>query len=271
VPTPAPEPAPVPAAKPTPPVDLLRLAPTIETPIGEPRKAVAKAPEATTKLKPAPAAKPAVVAKAPKEKSEKSRVERRDRALTPEQRAEVEFRRAVDLLKRGRSLEAEAAFNAALKADPRHRGARQALVALAFERSELESARRLLSEGLAVDPAQPDFAVALARIHVEEGQLESALAAMQPSAESAGNYPEFYVLKGTILQRLRRSNEAADAYRAALRIQARLPQAWIGLGMSLEALEKRAEAAEAFRRALASGPVSADVRSFAEQRIRALR
>jgi hypothetical protein len=41
--------------------------------------------------------------------------------------------------------------------------------------------------------------------------------------------------------------------------------------MSLEALEKRAEAAEAFKRALASGPVSADVRSFAEQRIRALR
>jgi hypothetical protein len=54
-------------------------------------------------------------------------------------------------------------------------------------------------------------------------------------------------------------------------VQAKTPQAWIGLGISLEALEKRPEAAEAFKRALAAGPVSTDVRTFAEQRIRALR
>lgn len=278
-PKPAPEQPTVAAAdapKPTPrltqPVETLRLAPSIETPIAEPTRKPVAAPE---KLKPAPKAaetarkaeKPATIAGA----GDKPRVERRDRVLTAEERAETDFRRGVDLLKRGRAIEAEAAFNASLQADVRHRGARQALVALAFERSELESARRLLAAGLAIEPAQPDFAVALARIHVEQGDLNGALAAMQPTIAAATSHPDFHVLRGTILQRLKRSGEAADAYRSALHIQAKLPQAWIGLGMSLEALEKKPEAAEAFKRALAAGPVSADVRTFAEQRIRALR
>jgi len=56
-----------------------------------------------------------------------------------------------------------------------------------------------------------------------------------------------------------------------LRAQAGTPQVWLGLGISLEALEKRPEAAQAFRNALVSGPVSAEVRTFAEQRIQALR
>lgn len=269
--TPAPPPAAVaesPKAAP-PPVEMLKLAPAIETPIGEPAKQAASEPE---KPKPAAKAKPAPAEKqAPIARSEKPRVERRDRVLSVEERAETEFRRGVDLLKRGRAKEAEAAFAASLAADPRHRGARQALVALAFEQQQLDYARRLLADGLAADPAQPDFAVALARIHVEQGDLDAALTAMQPTAPSAGDHADFHLLRGAILQRLGRAGQAAEAYRSALRVQTKLPQAWIGLGISLEALEKRPEAAEAFKRALAAGPVSTDVRTFAEQRIRALR
>jgi MSHA biogenesis protein MshN len=74
-----------------------------------------------------------------------------------------------------------------------------------------------------------------------------------------------------VLQRLGRHAEAAEAYRSGLAIQSSIPQAWLGLGISLEALQQRAAAADAFRSALAAGPVSPELRSFAEQRIRALR
>jgi hypothetical protein len=50
-----------------------------------------------------------------------------------------------------------------------------------------------------------------------------------------------------------------------------MPHAWIVLCISLEALQQRADAADAFRHALAAGPVSAELKTFAEQRIRALR
>ncbi len=45
----------------------------------------------------------------------------------------------------------------------------------------------------------------------------------------------------------------------------------MGLGISLEALQQKPEAAQAFRNALAAGPVSSELRTFAEQRIQALR
>ena len=66
-------------------------------------------------------------------------------------------------------------------------------------------------------------------------------------------------------------HRGVHAYRTALGVQSSIPQAWLGLGISLEALQQRAAAAEAFKNALAAGPVSAEVRTFAEQRIKALR
>ncbi len=199
------------------------------------------------------------------------RVERQDRVVSPSERAEAEFRRAVGLLKQGRSAEAEEGFAAALSHDVRHRAARQALVVLELERGRLQNARRLLEQGLELDPAQPDFAAALARIHLETNDFAGALSALQRAAGSAGDHAEFHYLRGTALQRMGRHKEATDAYQTSLQSHSSNPQAWIGLGISLEALKHRPEAADAFRRALAAGPENPELKSFAEQRIRALR
>jgi MSHA biogenesis protein MshN len=201
---------------------------------------------------------------------QKTSGQRRERSSASE-RAEREFRRAVELLKKGRAAEAEDGFSAGLAQDPSHRAARQALVALNLERGQLESARRLLQDGLTLDPTQPDFAFAMARILVERRDFPGALEVMERAAAAAANHADFSALRGTILQQLGRHMEAADAYQTALQAQSAMPNAWVGLGISLEALERRPEAAEAFRRALAAGPASDDLKAFAERRIRALR
>ncbi|MBI3375549.1 MAG: tetratricopeptide repeat protein [Betaproteobacteria bacterium] len=199
-----------------------------------------------------------------------SRVEKRDRTRSPADRAEAEFRRAVALLNQGRISEAEEGLTAALGLDPAHEAARQALVALHIERRQLDAARRLLQEGLAVNPAQTAFSIALSRIFVERRDYAAALDALQAStAETAGN-AEYQAMRGNVLQRLGRHREATEAYQNALRAQPANPHAWIGLGISHEALADRTEAAEAFRRSLATGPLSTELRNFAEQRIRAL-
>ena len=262
-------------------VEMLRLAESIATPIIE-SKPVARAPAPPAKAqpkapppapsKPIAAAKPAAPASTAAAKSPaKPRFERQERLGSAAERAENEFRHAVSVLKLGRNSEAEAHFLRALELDAAHRGARQALIAMHIERGQLELARKLLQEGLAIDPGQPEFAIALARIYVERKDLSSALAVLDRSAGAAGEVPEFHVLRGTLLQRLGRHAEAADAYQTALQARSTLPQAWVGLGISLEALNRRPEAADAFKRALAAGPLSAEVRSFAEQRARALR
>jgi MSHA biogenesis protein MshN len=197
-------------------------------------------------------------------------VERRDRISAPNERAEREFRRAVMLLKQGRTAEAEDGFNAALAQDSSYHAARQALVVLDLERGQLESARQRLQEGLAIDPAHGDFAFTLARIFVERQDYAAALDVLD-GAGAVPNRPDFYALRGVVLQKLGRHGDATEAFRAALQAQASMPSAWIGLGISLEALERRPEAAEAFRRALAAGPINGDLKGYAEQRIRALR
>jgi MSHA biogenesis protein MshN len=199
------------------------------------------------------------------------KVERRDRQAVPGDAAEREFRRAVGLLKQGRGPEAEAGFAAALAHDAGHRGARQALVALALERGNLDAGRRLLEDGLARDAAQPEFAMTLARIHVERKDYPHAITVLDASLGSASGNADYHVLHGAVLQRAGDHPRAATAYRTALDTQAANAHAWIGLGISLEALKQRPEAADAFRRALAAGPGNDDLRTFAEQRIRALR
>jgi MSHA biogenesis protein MshN len=284
-----PAPAPVVPAAPATPAPLveltapeqpetLRLAQSIQTPIPESKPAPVEpsAPRATVPkpepVKPRVAAKPAPPVPAGLTRLvEKPKVERREHIGTPAERAENEFRYGVGALKAGRSTEAEQRFGKALEFDSLHRGARQALVAMHIERGQLEPARKLLQEGLALDPAQPDFAITLARILVERKDFNGALAVLDRSAASAADIADFHALRGTVLRGLGRHAEAAQAYQTAVQARSTLPQAWVGLGISLEALNRRPEAAEAFRRALVAGPVSDDVRTFAEQRIRALR
>ena len=275
---PPPGPAPAPAEAPSAPqIEMLRLAESIATPILESQPAAAPPAPAIKPPPPAklpPSAKPVVALPekpAPAKTLEKPRFERLERVGPPAERAENEFRSGAAVLKLGRSAEAEMHFAKALEFDSRHRGARQALIAMQIERGQLEAARKLLQEGLALDPAQPDFAIALARILVERRDLPGALAALEGSAPAAGEVPEFHVLRGTLLQRLGRHAEAAEAYQTALQARSSIPQAWVGLGISLEALQRRPEAADAFRRALLAGPISIEVKTFAEQRIRALR
>jgi hypothetical protein len=45
----------------------------------------------------------------------------------------------------------------------------------------------------------------------------------------------------------------------------------MGLAISLENLQERSEALEAYRRALASESITADLRAFAEQKVKELR
>lgn len=200
-----------------------------------------------------------------------ARVERRERPRSPAERAEGEFLRGAGLLAQARVAEAEEAFAAALAADPAHQGARQALVALALEARRVDEAHRLLEEGLANQPTNAQFALALARIMVGRGEHSRALEVLDKASTAALSNPDYHLLRAGALVRLARHGEAVQAYHAALRLDAANAQAWVGLGVALEALGNTPEAAEAFRRALAAGPISAELRDFAEQRVRAIR
>lgn len=269
-PTPVPEaPKPVPE-KLAAPIETLRLAMTIDTPLAPRARQVARAETARVAAEPKPApARPAKVNR--QTDAGPTSVEKRDRSVLPSDRAEAEYRRAASLLNTGRVADAEEALLASLTASPAHQAARQTLIVLYLEQRRLDEARRNLQEGHALNPTYTPFAVALARIHVDQRDYSVALDVLDRAGNAGQGSPDFHALRGAILQRLTRHAEAADAYRQSLSSGAQNGTSWVGLGISLEALDRRPEAAEAFRRGIATGTLGGDLLAYAEQRAQQLR
>jgi len=241
----------------------LRLAQSIQTPIA----ATERAQERPVPREPRP--KPVAAPQPPAPSA--PRVEKHELTPAPVQRAEAEFRRGAALLQQARVSEAEARFAAAIGLDPAHEQARQALAAMLIEQRRLEEARKLLEEGLHVNPQQQQFAVALARIYVERGDYATALDVLNRSRNEAQPSADYDAMLGSVLSRMGRDREAVEAYRGSLRAAPGKGGTWLGLALSLENLDRRGEAADAYRRALASGTLTADVKQYAEQKVRALR
>lgn len=254
--------------------DLLRLAPSIQTPI--PAERVPKPPQVLAPEKPPAASAPPKAAEAsearrafrsPLERQATEGVEKRDRPRNPQEAAEADFRRGAGLLNEGRTGDAMDLFAAALKADRTNEAARQALAALLLDQRQLEAVRRLLQDGLAINPANAVFASSLARILIESKDYEGALKVLGGASAAGASSAEYRALTGAAYQRLGNHRDAMEAYQAALRISPGSGSSWVGLAISLDALDHPLEAAEAYRRAIATGTLAADLRGFAESRI----
>lgn len=249
------------------PIETLRLALTIDTPLAprSVRPAITASPGGTAQPASVPPPRPQAAAG-----REPARVEKRERVGSPVERAEAEFRRAALMLERGRVADAEQALIGALDAQHAHQAARQTLIALYLEQGRIDEARRHLQEGLAVNPSYMPFAVALARIHVDRREYSVALEILDLARTTGQTSTEFHTLRAATLQRMSRHAEAAEAYRMALGFGQQSGANWVGLGISLDALGRKPEAAEAFRRGVAAGALTDEVRAYADQRVRQL-
>lgn len=256
--TAAPPPAPPTASAPIEPalkesVELSRL----------PKDAPAAKPVAAKPVAAAPAVPAPAAATAP------STVAKQFRELTPQQRAESEYRKALALVQQGRVSEAVDSLNQTLQMDAQHSAARQALIGLLVESRRFVEAERRLQEGLNQDRAQPELAMTLARLQVERGDAGAAIATLERSQSAAADRADYHGFMAALLQRDGRHAEAIEHYRLALR---RTPSAiWqMGLGISLQAENRAQEAREAFSRARATNTLSPELQAFVEQRLRQL-
>ncbi len=250
-------------------VDMLRLATELTTPIPQrsPRasssRSGSKAPVAAARTVSAQPALAGEAAAAP------GKIDRRSNTSS-RNRAESEFRRAVNLMNQGRIAEGMDGFRRALEIDPGHEAARQTLVALLIETKRVDEAALSLQEGLAVDTGNTGFAMLLARIMVESNEIPTALVVLQRHAAPPDRNPDFHAFAGALYQRLDRHKEAIEQYQAALRLAPSAGVWWLGLGISLQAVGRPKDAQEAFTRAKSAGNLAPDLLSFVDQRLRQL-
>lgn len=230
-----------------------------------PREARTQQPREATASAPA-------IAKAPAGSGNLSGAEeaaaRQFKQVTPRQRADNEFRRAVGLMQQGRVSEALQGYEQALQIDPGHEAARQAMVSLLIENKRVGEAERHLRDGLKADPKQVGFAMTLARIQVERGELAPAVETLEKVQNHGQGQPDYRAFLAALLQRQSRHKEAAEHYQAAVRMAPNAGLWLMGLGISLEAEHRLSEAQEAFRRARGSNSLNPELTAFVDQRLR---
>ena len=190
------------------------------------------------------------------------------RQMTPRQRAESEYNRALASLQDGCVGDAVASLEQAIAIEPRHDAARQTLVGLLVEAGRMGPAMRVLQNGLTLDPRQPSMAMLLARLQIEGGT--SGIDTLMRTLPYAQGNSEYHAFLAAALARDERHREAAEQYQAALRGMPANGVWWMGLGVSLQAEKRIAEAVAAFERARSSPNLTPQLRTFVDRRLELL-
>ncbi len=195
-------------------------------------------------------------------------IDKQMREVVPAERAEIAFRRGVAQLQEGRANAAEIEFRNALKLDPTHGAAFQAMLGLLLDTGRNGEAEQQLRQALDRNPRQPRYAMVLARLEIERGEISTAVNTMVGVLPYVQSDPDFYAFLAALLQREGRHREAVDYYRTALRTLPGNGVWMMGLGISLRASNQVAEARDAFQRALASKQLSSELQEFVERQLR---
>ncbi|MBI3713431.1 MAG: tetratricopeptide repeat protein [Burkholderiales bacterium] len=186
------------------------------------------------------------------------------------QRAETEYRQATSYTQQGRQSEALSALQQALKLDPQHMPARQALISMLIDMNRQEEAIRELKHGLALDPNQSNFAMILARLQVERANVNEAIITLQASLPTGQDRADYLAFLAALKQKTGAHKEAIQLYRQALKKHQTNGVWWMGLGISLQADGAPQDAIEAFKQAKTQPGLSAELQAFVDQKIASL-
>jgi MSHA biogenesis protein MshN len=186
--------------------------------------------------------------------------------VTPQQRVENEYRRALGYLQDGRVAEAMTGLQQTLQLDPRHQGARETLIRLLLEAQRPDDAVRQLQLSLGLDPKQPAQAMMLARLQLDKN-AGAALDTLMRSLPYAADNGEYRAFLAGVLQRQQRYHDAAEQYELALQSAPDNSVWWMGLGIALQADNRPAQARQAYERAKGLQTLSPQLQAFVERKL----
>jgi len=237
-----------------------------QNPQARERSASAPVPPVADVVPQAKSLAPVMQAKAP-DPAIAPAIQKQVKELTPAQRAENEYRKAVLALQQGKRADAVAGLEQALQFDSKHAGARQALIGVLLDGKQQDEAIAKAREGLNADPGQTGLAMILARLQLEKGELRPAIETLQRSLPHAAEKADYQAFLAALLQRDERHKQAVEHYLLALQKAPQNGVWWMGLGISLQAEKRVPEAQESFKRAKATNSLSPELLAFVEARL----
>jgi MSHA biogenesis protein MshN len=195
-----------------------------------------------------------------------------ERPLSPREKAEAAFHRALTAQRGGERAAMEMNLRQALVQDPSHYLAREKLAALLYHAGHLDEAKEVLRGGMTESSAPIPLRKTLARFLVDQdAPEEAALALLQGDVPPVALDKEFYQLLAAIYQRTGQFSAAARTYKELLTVQRQTGMWWLGLGLALESSQSLPEAKQAYRTALEDPAMQPGSGDFARSRLAALR
>lgn len=192
------------------------------------------------------------------------------KTISPQQRAENEFRKANLAVQEGRTDEALAGYKNALLIDSSHKDARRAWVGLLISLKRNDEAESVLKKGLRHDPHDASFAMLLARLQVARDDVPMALKTLQKTLPFAEGQADYQAFVAALFQRLNQHEEAVAHYQIALRLVPNSGIWLMGMGISLQAMQRNDDARTAYRRALASNSLNPQLQAFVQNKLKEL-
>jgi MSHA biogenesis protein MshN len=251
---------PIPAAPPAAPATPLPTKP-----------AATKKPATEPQPTPPQAAKPpapTLVDETASANPDQGQIDKRSQVSSSLDKAEAAYRQGLQAVRRGDTTAAVAALEQALKLEPGHAKARQALLSVLVSGRQWPAAQAVAQSGLALDPGQTGWAIILARLQFEHGATNDALATLERHAAQAQQDAEYQSLFAYLLQKQQRYGEAVARFRAALQLRPGEGRWWFGLGLALDADGKHQEAVAAYLKARDSGNLPAEMAELIAQKIK---
>ncbi|HEY2009178.1 MAG TPA: tetratricopeptide repeat-containing glycosyltransferase family protein [Rhizomicrobium sp.] len=164
---------------------------------------------------------------------------------------------AFSLHQQGRLREAEAAYQALLRRDPRDVRALHLLGLLTAQRGELARGADLIMHALRINPDRFLAHRDLGNVLLQSGRFADALASYDNALALKPDQAEILDSRGTALRMLNRLEEAVASHDRALALNPQLVLAHTNRGSALAGLNRFADALESFDRAIALDGTSA--------------
>lgn len=201
----------------------------------------------------------------------KTVLEKKVKLLSPQDKAESQYRLAATSLQQNRVSEAEGQLRVALAAQPTHVKARELLAGLALQSGRWREAQSLLEQGVAQHPQHYPFAQLLARSYVDHGQDVKALSLLEKARDAAGADAGYFAFLATLYQRNGRHSEAVKSFTEAVKLRPQEGRWWLGFAISLEATEQWGASSDAYQRAIASGSLDKQLLQYSQGRLAAVK
>ena len=243
---------------------------TEKTSASEKQKTAVASLAASGAQKPEPKAAAVVASPVKETQAGNAVMDKKMKPLSSDDKAESEYRQAVDLLQKGRLPDAENHLKLALNASAVNTQARELLAGVMLQQGHWREAQQLLEDGIDKVPAHYPFAQLLARVYVEHGADQKALTVMEQSRGAAAGNPDYVAFQAALYQRVGKHAEAVKTYNEAIALNPQEGRSWLGLGISLEAVQDWNAAGAAYQRAIGSGTLDDKLLKYARQRLAAV-